>query len=195
MNAIVYGEYGHLANALGRAFHQAGCGVQQIGRMEDTPRSLRDLYVFPQGKFLSKPFYATSPEQMSDVVSAGLMSIMVRLSECLRIPAAQDTRVDYVIIGSTSSYQGFTETAVYCAVKHALVGLVQALNDEYKNTNRRFWLFSPGTMDTDMGRQVTDQDPSTFLSPDDVAEQIVATVTNPSNMFQPEIVIRRRTVR
>ncbi len=66
-------------------------------------------------------------------------------------------------------------------MKHGLLGLVRALNDEYAKTGKRFWLFSMGTMDTEMGRMLTDQDPPTgFLPPDAVAQRIVRGAERPA---------------
>ena len=192
-HAVIFGAHGGLATALSSAFVSSDWSARQVGRFDPTPNYPADVYVFPQGRFLQKPFVDTNPVERSQMVDAGLNVILSRLRDCLAIRT--DQRTDYCLIGSTSSYQGFANSAIYCAVKHALVGLVRALNDEYKDTSRRFWLFSMGTMDTAMGRQLTtDQDPNTFLSPDEVAERIVSTVTNPSNLFEPEVVIRRRTV-
>ena len=195
MRAVVFGTNGELATAIAKSFLKADWGVEQVGRQDPTPLMLHDAYVFPQGKFIKRPFVAMSNAQLDQVVDIGLMSIVQRLRECLAIPSRLDRRVDYCLIGSTSSYQGFVDTAMYCAVKFALRGLAGALNDEYHETNRRFWLFSPGTMDTAMGRELTDQDASTFLSPDDVADRIVSTITAQNNLFEPEVIIRRRVVR
>ena len=52
-----------------------------------------------------------------------------------------------------------------------------------------------GTMDTAMGRELIDQDEASFLPPAEVAERIVQAVASPSNLFEPEVVIRRRTIR
>lgn len=193
--AIVYGAHGELACAVAEAFKDANWSVKQIGRNDETPSDLRDAYVFPQGIFTRSPLASASIEEIDNVIYVGLNTVIHRLRHCLLIPAPPDRRVDYAIIGSTSSYAGFADTAVYCAVKFGLLGLVRSLNEEYKDTNRRFWLFSPGTMDTAMGRQLIDQDPSTFLLPNDVAERIVSAITHPSNLFEPEVIIRRRVVR
>ena len=193
MKAVIYGTNGALACALAKAFTDHGWTVDQVARDQKSPTD-GDVYVFPQGSFIRKPFNETTPEELCEQLDGSQHAILNRLKECLPVVANSDTRCDYVIIGSTSSYEGFAGSSIYCMVKHGLLGLVRALNKEYKNTNRRFWLFSMGTMDTPMGRQLTDQDPSTFLSPDDVAQRIVETVTNRSNLFEPEVIIRRRHV-
>ncbi len=194
MKAVIYGTEGALATSIAAAFRQAHWSVQQVDRTGLTPTDIQDAYIFPQGKFLKRPFAEMDNAEMNEIVEAGLVSVARRLRYCLSIAAPLDKRVDYCLIGSTSSYQGFANSAAYCMVKAGLVGLVRALNDEYRESNRRFWLFSMGTMDTPMGRQLTDQDPTTFLSPDDVAKRIVETISSPSNLFEPEVILRRRHV-
>jgi short-subunit dehydrogenase len=76
-----------------------------------------------------------------------------------------------------------------------VLGLVRALNDEYRDTDTRFWLFSMGTMNTEMGATLADQDPSSFLQPEDVAARIVSSISSESNLFEPEVIMRRRTIR
>lgn len=191
--AIVFGWNGGLACSVARAFARADWCVEMVGRDESPLFWSADVYVFPQGIWHNAPFTESTPDQIESVIDVGLTKVATRLHDCLRHDVS-DERRDYCLVGSTSSYQGFANTAAYCAAKSGLVGLTRALNEEYKDTQRRFHLFSMGTMDTPMGRQLTDQDPTTFLSPDDVAERIVSTVTSPSNMFEPEVIIRRRVV-
>lgn len=193
--ATIFGTVGGLARSLSSAFLSAGWGVQEVARHEPIPSIPSDAFVFPQGVFLQGPLIETGLRQIDNAVHVGLIDVIDRLRQCLRIEADDSQRIDYCLIGSTSSYQGFANTAVYCAVKHGLLGLVRALNDEYKDANRRFWLFSPGTMDTPMGRQLTNQDSATFLSSDDVARRIVSAIISESNLFEPEVIIRRRHVR
>lgn len=195
MKVVVFGQNGGLARSVQDAFAYANWSVRAVGRFDPTPMQRADAYVFTQGVFLRKPFIECSAEELDEVIDVGLTRVVERLHDCLSIKVDKTRRVDYVLIGSTSSYQGFANSAAYCATKFALRGLVQSLNAEYVDTNTRFWLFSMGTMDTAMGRQLTDQDAFTFLSPDDVGERIVSAITSPSNMFEPEVVIRRRVVR
>ena len=200
--ALIYGASGDLAQAVTAAFQGRDWTVDEVTRDADLtaysdyrPKGLHDAYVFPQAVFLKKPLAETTDAEIDAVIGVGLTEIAKCLRNLLAIPAPLDQRLDYCIIGSTSAYAGFKDTALYCAAKHGLVGLVRALNDEYASTGRRFWLFSMGTMDTQMGRLLADQDPTSFLPPQAVAERIVEAVTAPSNLFESEVVIRRRTIR
>ena len=69
------------------------------------------------------------------------------------------------------------------------------MNDEYSQTNIRFWLFSMGSMNTKMGLKVAGQDPNTFLDAVDVAKRIAASLVTESNLFEPEQIIRRRVIK
>lgn len=155
-----------------------------------------DAYVFNQALFEPKPLVETSDARVQQEIAVGLTEPIELTRSILRkFPPAPEARVDFAFIGSTSAYAGFKNTAVYCAVKHGLVGFVRAMNDEYGATQTRFWLFSMGTMNTEMGALLVDQEPSSFLQPEDVATRIVESIASPSNVFEPEVLMRRRTIR
>ena len=216
MNALVFGASGELARAITSVLLEREWHVDCVTRRasgnreflpncdwhfvesaytEYQPSELHDAYFFPQATFLRRPIVETSADEIESMVRVGLTDLMICLRNVLAFEVTTDRRIDYCIIGSTSSYAGFRDTAVYCAVKHALVGLVRALNDEYAATNRRFRIVSMGTMDTAMGRELVEQDPSSFLPCVEVARRIVATTTEPLNLFEPEVIIRRRVIR
>jgi NAD(P)-dependent dehydrogenase (short-subunit alcohol dehydrogenase family) len=154
-----------------------------------------NAYFFTQALFNPTPLVGMTGERIEDEITVGLTDpIQLTRSLLLAHPPAANERRDFCFIGSTSSYAGFKNTTVYCAIKHGLVGFVRAMNDEYAATQTRFWLFSMGSMDTEMGANVPEQDRISFLQPDDVAQRIVDAVTHPSNMFEPEVLIRRRSI-
>lgn len=213
MRALVYGASGGLATRLIDEFLAAGWDVEAVSRnpvaerpgvnvcqidgryCDHAPQGRPDAVVFPQALFVKKPLAETSDAEIEDSLSVGLTDIILTVRNLLAADAEPQRRVDYAFIGSTSAYAGFARTSVYCAVKHGLLGFVRALNDEYAQTAKRFWLFSMGTMDTDMGRMLADQDPTSFLSPESVARRIVTSLAAADNLFEPEVVMRRRTIR
>jgi short-subunit dehydrogenase len=107
----------------------------------------------------------------------------------------KDKRIDVVILGSTSSYEAGSGTVIYGAVKAGILALVKALNKEYVDTDIRFWLISFGTLANKMGSKVPNQELDTLLDVNMVAQEIFDKVNNKSNLWQPEIIIRRRHIR
>lgn len=225
MNALIFGASGGLATALADAFlrrqwnvdlvtrstqanavrqrfaNPVGEGRVQVfevaGRYSDFTATQRyQAYFFPQALFSSAPLTAMGDPIIERELEVGLVD-HIRLTRKLltQHPPPPDARCDYCFVGSTSAYAGFRNTSVYCAVKHGLLGFVRAMNDEYAHTDSRFWLFSMGTMNTEMGRKLTDQDPISFLEPNEVADRVAEAVCLRSNLFEPEVIIRRRRIR
>jgi len=107
----------------------------------------------------------------------------------------KDRRINVVILGSTSSYEAGSGTVIYGATKAGSLGLVKALNKEYADTDIRFWLISFGTLANKMGSEVPNQELDSLLDVNMVAQEIFDKVNNKTNLWQPEIVIRRRHIR
>ena len=96
-------------------------------------------------------------------------------------------------IGSSSAYAGSSKTSVYCASKHALLGLSRALFNELKDYGVRVICISPGSIKTDMGKEVENlgQDFSTFIEPEELADYIVYTTCLDGNMIAEEVRLNR----
>ena len=97
-----------------------------------------------------------------------------------------------MMLGSTSAYEGFSGSSDYVAAKHGLLGFVRALNKEYEQTNVKFILFSPGTIENKMGSKVITS--KKRISPNQVSELIFRNLTEFSVGHQPEIILRRRII-
>ena len=97
-------------------------------------------------------------------------------------------------IGSSSSYAGFKNTAIYCASKHAILGYSRALNDEWKEYGITVHCISPGTIETSMAN-VLDQDSSTYITTEEFAELVYDINKYNGNMLIDEIRAVRRVVR
>jgi NAD(P)-dependent dehydrogenase (short-subunit alcohol dehydrogenase family) len=99
-----------------------------------------------------------------------------------------------VNIGSSSAYSGFKETSIYCASKHALLGLSRALHDELKVHDVRTYCISPGSIKTPMGEQVRNQNYETFLEPREVAEYVCFVISFDGGLVSEEIRLNRTIV-
>ena len=153
-------------------------------------------YLFTQALFEPKRLIETVVGRIEQEIAVGLTD-PIRLTRSLLLshPPTPTERRDFAFIGSTSAFAGFSKTALYCAIKHGLLGFVRAMNDEYTDTETRFWLFSMGTMNTEMGALLVDQDSTSFLQPEDVARRIVDSLASSTNLFEPEVIMRRREIR
>jgi NAD(P)-dependent dehydrogenase (short-subunit alcohol dehydrogenase family) len=98
-------------------------------------------------------------------------------------------------LGSSSAYAGFKETSLYCASKHALLGLSRALHDELKSSGVRVLCASPGSIRTPMGKAVKHQDFATFLDPAEVAEVAIDLLAHDGPLVVDEIRLNRMTIR
>ena len=96
-------------------------------------------------------------------------------------------------VASSSAYAGGPRTSVYAASKHALLGLSRALYKELKDRNVRVQCASPGSIQTEMGRDVEKmgQDFDTFMTPEEVAEYIVYNSSLNGNLIVEELRLNR----
>ena len=155
-----------------------------------------DVLILPQAVFEPKELINKNDTEIENEIKIGFTEIIKITRNFLnKFPPKNNDSKNIAIIGSTSSYSGFKKTTTYCAIKHGLLGFIRALNSEYENTNYRFFLFSMGSMKTEMSKKIIDQDPDTFLEPEDVSKKIVNSLLDSTNLFEPEVLIKRRIIR
>lgn len=96
-----------------------------------------------------------------------------------------------VNIGSSSAYGGTKNTSLYCASKHAILGLSRALQAELKEHGVRVFCVSPGGAKTEMGKKITWQDYKTLIDPEDIAEYISFIISFDGDMVVDESRLNR----
>ena len=96
-----------------------------------------------------------------------------------------------VNIGSSSAYDGYADTALYCSSKHALLGFSRSLSKELQPYNIRTYCISPSGTKTKMGRSIPGQDFDTFLDPIDIAKYIVFVTSFDNEIITDEIRLNR----
>ena len=99
-------------------------------------------------------------------------------------------------IASSSAYGGAPNTSLYCASKHALLGMSRSLFKELKPHGIRVFCVSPGSIQTPMGEEVEKlgQLYDTFMSPKEVADYIVSSTSFEGHMISEEIRLNRMYV-
>lgn len=77
-------------------------------------------------------------------------------------------------IGSSSAYEGFAETSVYCTSKHGLLGFSRAMCEELRKMGIRVHIISPSDTDTPLYRKFYSvKDPLTLILPEEIAETVL----------------------
>jgi len=99
-----------------------------------------------------------------------------------------------VNIASSSAYMGRKKTSLYCASKHALLGLSRALHDELKKYSIRIFCVSPSGAKTKMGKSIENQKFNTLIHPKEVAEFIVFIISFDNEMISEEIRLNRMMI-
>ena len=93
---------------------------------------------------------------------------------------------DVVIVSSAAGYRGYANEAVYAGTKHAQVGFAGSLDREVRESGVRVSLICPAGTDTEFafgnGRTAGDPSLKEYLSPEDVAFQILTVTKMPITM-------------
>ena len=147
-----------------------------------------------QGHFLYENLDSMSLSEVSELVDGNFVS-QIHVVHSFLQQVNKNKRTNIVILGSTSAYEAGKGTVVYGAAKAGMLAFVKSLNNEYKDTDIRFWFVSTGTLANEMGAKVPNQDPNSLLDPILVAKRIIESVTDNSNLWEPEITIRRRHIK
>jgi NAD(P)-dependent dehydrogenase (short-subunit alcohol dehydrogenase family) len=163
----------------------AGRAIEIMGRV--------DILVNCAGIF---PVAALEESTAEDFVRCFAVNVRAPflLTQRLAIPMAERGWGRVVNIGSSSAYSGFRDTALYCASKHALLGLSRALFQELKDRGVRIYCLSPGSIQTDMGRKVRGQTFETFIRPEEVARYLSFVVSFDAEVVSDEVRLNRVTI-
>lgn len=151
---------------------------------------------FTSGIFMFSNLTSLTDEDIRISMSENIVSPIILTKRLLQEPSLNFNKTtNFIYIGSTSAYEGFAKTGVYCATKFALRGFVKSMNSEYANTGVRFWLASMGTMNTRMGRLFANsigRKLETLLDPNRIALRVLASVLESSDSYEPEMMFRIR---
>ena len=149
-----------------------------------------DILVNCAGVFLRKPLSESSSEEIKNCFNVNVQAPILLCKEFSR-DMVKKRWGRIVNIGSSSSYQGFKNSSVYCATKHALLGFSRSFLDEFNMHNVRSFCISPGSIKTEMGKILVEQDFDTFLNPEEVAESVVFVISYDKEMMIDELRLNR----
>ena len=97
-------------------------------------------------------------------------------------------------IGSNSGYIGTKNGSLYCSTKHAVLGLSRAVHQELKHYNIKTFCFSPGGLQTNMGKKIDPTEYPLFIEPNELVQYIIHTIKYDSHMVLDEVKINRMGV-
>ena len=152
-----------------------------------------DIFIHCAGSFIVKPL---TESDLQDFEAS--FNLNVRAAFLFAKEFSQDmvrNRWGRIItIGSSSAYAGVKNTSLYCASKHALLGLTRSFHDELKVHNIRTFCISPAGTKTEMGKRIENQDYGTFINPREIAEYVVFISSFDEEMVSDEIRLGRMII-
>ena len=149
-----------------------------------------DILINAAGIFLVKPLHNSSIEDFDTSYKINIRAPFIFCKEFSKdMKKKKWGRI--VNLGSSSSYNGFKNGAIYCSTKHSLLGLSRALFSELKEDGIRTFCISPGSTQTRMGKISKEQNFKTFLNPKEIADYISFVISFDKELISEEIRLNR----
>lgn len=138
--------------------------------------------IMPLGRFVDED--DATARRMIDINLHGLMFGMK-----LVLPSMQRRNSGHIInIASQAGKGGFPGGATYCATKHAVVGLSEAVRGELVDSSIEISCVMPAAVNTELGSGLVDTRAVKKIEPTDVSEAIVDVIKYPKfDVWVPKI--------
>jgi NADP-dependent 3-hydroxy acid dehydrogenase YdfG len=151
--------------------------VDRFGRL--------DVVVANAGLGAYGPFLELDPERLEAMIDVNLKGTLYTAAATLpHLIAAGEG--DFVSLASVAGLRALPGEAVYNASKFGQVGFTRALDHELRERGVRATSICPGGVKTNFaigaGREEGDSELEGMLTPDEVAEVVLFTVTRPRGM-------------
>jgi NAD(P)-dependent dehydrogenase (short-subunit alcohol dehydrogenase family) len=137
-----------------------------------------DVLVNNAGIMPVTPLLDESPESISRQLEINLHAVIHGTQEAMRRMTPRNTG-HIVQLASLAGRAGFPQLATYCATKHGVVGLSEAVRMELRDTEIELSVVMPGIVRTELATGLAEARGVKSLSPDEVASEIVAVLKNP----------------
>ena len=136
---------------------------------------------------IGKPLHETAPETWDAMMGTNLRApyLMIRAFAPLMIAAGKGHMIN---VSSLAGHNPLKNGAAYAASKWGLNGLTYSVAEELREHGIRVSVVAPGSVNTDFGG--SGQDGSWKIQPDDVANVVAMLVTQSSNSFVSEVLVR-----
>lgn len=153
-----------------------------------------DILINSAGVFPLKSIRQSTINDFDECFNVNVKSAFI-LSKAIGQKMCENESGRIVNIGSSSAYNGSGDAGIYCASKHALLGLTRSLYKEFSPYGVRVYSISPGSCQTPMGASDKRQDFSTFITPEEVASVVMDVLKFNGEGIMEEIRINRTVIR
>src|SRR3954463_10422799 len=131
------------------------------------------------------PFLELDPDDLEAMIDVNLKGTLYTAAAALP-HLIESGEGDFVSLASVAGVRAFPGEAVYNASKFGQVGFTRALDHELRERGVRATSICPGGVHTEFaigtGREHGDPELEEMLTPDEVADVVLFTVTRPRNM-------------
>ncbi len=133
-------------------------------------------------------FHEEAPETTARQLAINLHAVIHGTREAVKRMTARRTG-HIVNVASSAGKFGFPGVATYCATKHAVVGLSEAVRQELRGTGVEISCVMPAIVRTELTSGIGDAKLVKSLTPEAVADAIVGALRRPRfDVFVPRIV-------
>jgi len=135
----------------------------------------------------------TSAENLVTTFTVNVFAMLVLTREVVRHMQGRPTKI--VNIASTAGITARPGWVAYAASKAAVVSLSQTLSEELAGTGVRIYTISPGRTATELRHKLApEEDPSTIMQPDAVADVIAMLVGEGERTLDGQNIIVRQQI-
>jgi NAD(P)-dependent dehydrogenase (short-subunit alcohol dehydrogenase family) len=145
-----------------------------------------DVLVNNAGIMPVTPLLEESPESISRQLEINLHAVIHGTQEAMRRMVPR--RSGHIVqLASLAGRAGFPQLATYCATKHGVVGLSEAVRMELRGTGVEVSVVMPGIVRTELATGLAEARGVKSLSAEEVAGEIVAVLRAPRfDVFLPK---------
>ena len=163
--------------------------VQALARFVEQDFGRTDILVNNAGVgSFAAPLHELTPEDWEKVLNTNLRGVYY----CIRsfAPVMIRAKPGHIVnISSLAGKNALPNGAAYAASKWGLNGLTYSVGEELRPHNIRVSAVCPGSVDTELSPHAG-KDPNKMLQPDDVAHVVEMLVTQSSQSFASEVLLR-----
>ena len=155
--------------------------------LDESERTLGplDILVNNAGIMPVAPLVEEDPDSIARQLDINLRAVIHGTQEAMKrmVPRATGHIVQ---LASLAGRTGFPQLATYCATKHGVVGLSEAVRQELRGTGVEISVVMPGIVRTELATGLAEARGVKSVSPDEVATEVVRALKAPRfDVFVP----------